>query len=317
MTQFTFIFIQITPAVIDDLSHANRKAGCNVHFDIPIPSGSCLMDVKYGTLQDLEELMGETDTNRTKKSVSIVTQTDLGSLANVMECISNGAARAQVYVEIHGNTVPIHIQCSTLIMSALRHSETRRWFKLHDLEQPWVKFTVITLLSHIMVTLNKAARLPHNQQALLAGTPERYTKGPLQDCLTAVRSWEGRIQACVTGGEQIGMTKIYMSTYLQHSNLSPTHGASFIPSQIRQASGHQSRNTFPRTLTRGQTTPLRHPPQNASSRTRPEQTPSTTQAPRVTSFIPGRSLSALVRLSLHGTSSLACPAPATAKSARP
>lgn len=160
--------------------------------------------------------MGETDTNRTKKSVSIITQTDLGSLANVMKCISNGAARAQVYVEIHGDTVPIHIQCSTLIMSALRHSETRRWFKLHDLEQPWVKFTVITLLSHIMVTLNKAARLPHNQQTLLAGTPERYTKGPLQDCLTSVRSWGGRLQSCVTGGEQTGMTKLYMSTYRQH-----------------------------------------------------------------------------------------------------
>lgn len=50
MTRFTFIFIQITPAVIDDLSQAHRKPGCNVHFNISIPSGSCLMDVQYGTL---------------------------------------------------------------------------------------------------------------------------------------------------------------------------------------------------------------------------------------------------------------------------
>ena len=116
--------------------------------------------------------MGEVDTNKTKNSTSIITQTDIGSIQNVKECISNGAARVNVYVKIQGNMVPIQIVCFNIILSTLRQTDSRIWFKMNDADQPWVKFTVITLLSYIIVTLNKAAHIPSNQRALLSGKPE-------------------------------------------------------------------------------------------------------------------------------------------------
>ena len=264
--------------------------------------------------------MGEVNTNKTKKSVSIVTQTNVGSLANIMECISNGAARTHVYVKIQGEMVPVHIKCSILIMSTLRHSDAQRWFKLHEAKQPWVKFTVITLLSYVIVALNKAAKLPQNQRVLLAGTPKLYTPNPLQNCITAVLSWKSRLQSCVNGGEQMSIPTLYMSTYHQHFNLSPTHGTSFIPSQLHLAiklPRQKRRNGLTRTLTRGKTSPLRHLPQNPPSRTGSEQTPAATRPPHVTSSTLGTRLYALNQLSLYKTSSPACPTPATANAVRP
>ena len=82
---------KFTTAPLDNLPESHKLQGPNVHFDLPIPSGSPLQSHTFHKEADLEDLLGMTDRQKTRTSTAIVTQTDVIDLPNIKEMISNGA----------------------------------------------------------------------------------------------------------------------------------------------------------------------------------------------------------------------------------
>ena len=82
---------KFTTTPLDNLPESHKLRGANVHYDLPIPSGSPLQNHAFHKETDLEDLMGMTDRQKTRTSTAIVTQTDVVDLPNIKEMISNGA----------------------------------------------------------------------------------------------------------------------------------------------------------------------------------------------------------------------------------
>ena len=82
---------KFTTTPLDNLPESHKLRGANVHFDLPIPSGSPLQSHTFHKETDLEELLGLPDRQKTRTSTAIVTQTDVIDLPDIKEMISNGS----------------------------------------------------------------------------------------------------------------------------------------------------------------------------------------------------------------------------------
>ena len=81
-----------TTKPLDDIPNAHKNNfEYSCAYDFPIPSDSPLKNHQYGKADTIEELLGVHEKNKTKASTSVVTQTDVVSIQNIKETLSNSA----------------------------------------------------------------------------------------------------------------------------------------------------------------------------------------------------------------------------------
>ena len=110
-----------------------------------------------------------------------------------------------------GDVISVKLRCFGRMMSVLRRTDVGFWFKLHNADYPHVKYTMLTLVGYIHLTLYKAALNPKNQAALLTDAAHLYERAAITQCFNAVSSWEDRMVSCASGGEIPGVSAIYYS----------------------------------------------------------------------------------------------------------
>ena len=81
-----------TTKPLDDIPNAHKNNfEYSCAYEFPIPSDSPLRTHQYGKADTIEELLGVHEKNKTKASTSVVTQTDVVSIQNIKETLSNSA----------------------------------------------------------------------------------------------------------------------------------------------------------------------------------------------------------------------------------
>ena len=81
-----------TTKPLDDIPNAHKtNFEYSIAYELPIPSDSPLRAHQYGKADTIEELLGVHEKNKTKASTSVVTQTDVVSIQNIKETLSNSA----------------------------------------------------------------------------------------------------------------------------------------------------------------------------------------------------------------------------------
>jgi len=197
-----------TPIV--DFSVVSRLKTYDDHLNIPLPTGSPLATHEFGANQTLEELMGEPNENRTKQSLAMPSVQSLGSIDDARTMVSNSIARCGIYAEVTGPIVPIRVELYKQIQSVLMRKEVKKWFKQEDHNYPWVKYSIITLLSYINVTIGNGAKDPDNKMAL-ATDIAKYSPVVIKRVRKQVELWETKLLAAIAGDEP-PITKLYKST---------------------------------------------------------------------------------------------------------
>ena len=89
--------------------------------------------------------------------------------------------------------------------------EVKKWFKQEDLNYPWVKYSIITLLSYINVTIGNGAKDPDNKMAL-ATDIAKYSPVVIKRVRKQVELWETKLFAAISGDEP-PITKLYKCTF--------------------------------------------------------------------------------------------------------
>lgn len=88
--------------------------------------------------------------------------------------------------------------------------EVKAWFKNNDKASPWVKYSVVVLLSQINVTIGAGARDPSNKLALLSDL-SAYSMSVIIKCRRFVEQWKTKLDSTIAG-EEAPRSKIWLCT---------------------------------------------------------------------------------------------------------
>lgn len=78
--------------------------------------------------------------------------------------------------------------------------EVKAWFKNNDKAYPWVKYTVVVLISQINVTIGAGARDPSNKLALQSDL-SAYNMSVIFKCRRFVEQWKTKLDSTIAGEE--------------------------------------------------------------------------------------------------------------------
>ena len=126
---------------------------------------------------------------------------------------------------MRGDVISVKLRCFSRMMTTLRRTDVGIWFKKNNAQYPHVKYTMLTLVGYIHLTLYKAALNPLNQGALLSDAANLYERVVITQIFSTVTSWENKMISCASGGEIPGASAIYYSkSSAPHDpNTFPTH----------------------------------------------------------------------------------------------
>ena len=205
---------QVPDVPVDNLQRLHSYKGYSYHFDIPLPANSPHHSKDIGHSQALEDLMGETEKNRTKMSQVIAVNDDITGIQDLKELLCNSTLRCGVFVKVRvqkGQVLSVKIRCFRQLMSTLRNTDVGIWFKHNNQEYPHVRYHMLQLVGFIHLILYKAANNPRNKAAILTDRIHLYDRSGITKCLSSTASFCDKMLSCSTGGEIPGPTSIWTS----------------------------------------------------------------------------------------------------------